>query len=92
MKELRIQRNKTESINRQKSRELWLKASDQNLKFFHLSTIIRCQRNNINLIKDNEIWIQGEQEIAHYFKTNFENLFSFSHPRKNPDLENLLWE
>ena len=43
-----------ETLWRQKSRELWLKLSDRNTKFFHLSTIIRRKRNNIDAIRDEQ--------------------------------------
>lgn len=92
LEELRIQRNKLESINRQKSCELWLKAGDQNSKFFHLSKVIRHRKNKINCIKYEEEWHYGEAEIANYFKYRFEELFTLSHPRLGPDIDNLIWE
>lgn len=61
----------------------------QNSKFFHLSTIIKRHRNNINLIKDEGNWIQGDKEIAAYFKKQFDNIFSSSFPRHSLELENL---
>ena len=42
---------RSESLWRQKSRELWLKARDKNSSFFHLSTIIQRRHNNIDAIK-----------------------------------------
>lgn len=51
IEELRNQRGKQESINIQKSKELWLKAGDCNSNFFHVSTLIRKKRNRISAIK-----------------------------------------
>ena len=45
---------RSETLWSQKSRELWLKLGDRNTKFFHLSTIIRRKRNNIDAIKDEQ--------------------------------------
>ena len=61
---------------RQKSRELWLKLGDKNSNFFHLSTIIRRKRNNINAIKNEEgTWIQEANQIRAHFRENFIDLF-----------------
>lgn len=92
IEELRTQRTRLESINRQKSRELLLKTGDQNSKFFHLSTIIRHRRNKINCIKEDESWMNEEGEIADYFKSRFEDLFASNHPKLSLDIDNLLWE
>ena len=45
---------RNEMIWRQKSRECWLKEGDRNSKFFHLSTIVRRRRNNIDSIKTDD--------------------------------------
>lgn len=79
-----------ESINRQKSRELWPKEGYKNTKFFHLSTVIRRRRNKNNPIQDGFKWLFEEQEIADYFKENFEKLFISDHPNHNSDIEELL--
>ena len=61
---------------RQKSKELWLKLGDKNSKFFHLSTIIRRRRNNIDAIKNEEgTWIRESGQIRDNFRENFINLF-----------------
>ena len=68
---------RSESLWRQKSRELWLKAGDKNSSFFHLSTIIRRRHNNIDAIKaDNGTWINGSRNIKHFFFDKFKELFS----------------
>nr|POE55508.1 hypothetical protein CFP56_67927 [Quercus suber] len=51
---------RSESLWRQKCRELWLKTGDKNSSFFHLSTIIRRRHNNVNAIKDDDgTWVTG---------------------------------
>ncbi|KAL0006983.1 hypothetical protein SO802_008485 [Lithocarpus litseifolius] len=67
---------RSEVVWRQKSRELWLKLGDKNSKFFHLSTIIRRRRNNIDAIKNEEgTWIYESGQIRAKFRENFINLF-----------------
>ena len=64
---------RSEILWKQKSREIWLKEGDRNTKFFHLSTIIRRRRNNIDAIKSEEgHWIMSSNQIRHHF----------SHPSK----------
>lgn len=61
---------------RQKSRELWLKAGDKNSKFFHLSTIIRRRRTNIDAIKlEDGQWITNSNSIRKLFYNNFKEHF-----------------
>lgn len=48
--ELQEQRQRLESIWKQKSRELWLFEGDRNSKIFYVSTIIRRRRNKISSI------------------------------------------
>lgn len=79
-----------ESINWQKSRELWLKEVDRNSKFFHLSIVIRRRRNNIRAIWIEGKWIQEEEEIAEFFIKNFQNLFSSNQPSISNDLDELI--
>ena len=46
---------KEEMMMKQKSRELWLKEGDMNMRFFHLSTLKRRRKNWITEIKlDND--------------------------------------
>ena len=59
------------------SRELWVKEGDRNSRFFHLSTIIRKQRNCIS-------------EIQNYFLEKFSSFFSSSLPLFPENLENLI--
>lgn len=71
--------NRMKSINRQKSRELWLKNGDKNSKFFHVSTLIQRRHNRRNAIATNSGWITNEKEIAKAFKTDFNELFESAH-------------
>lgn len=80
-----------ESINRQKSQELWLREGDRNSKFFHLSMVIRRRRrrNRINAIQDGQTWLFEEEEIAKYLRANFEELFTSDLPNNNSKIEDL---
>lgn len=72
-----------ESINMQKSKELWLANGDKNSKFFHVSTLIQRRHNRINAIVTNSGYITNEKEIFEAFITYFKELFE-SAQRKNP--------
>lgn len=67
---------RSETIWRQKSRERWLKLSDKNSKFFHLSTIIRRRNNNVDAIKKEDgSWIYEPNQIRRLFRDYFIDLF-----------------
>ena len=67
---------RSETLWRQKSRELWLKLGDKNSKFFHLSTIVRRKRNSIDAIRDgNGSWITEGNAIRKRFLDHFKDLF-----------------
>ena len=67
---------RSETIWRQKSKELWLKLGDKNSKFFHLSTIIRKRNNNVDAIKKEDgSWIYEPNQIRRLFRDYFINLF-----------------
>lgn len=87
--QLEVQRNRMESIYRQKSRDVWLKQGDKNSKFFHLSLLIKRRHNIIEMIKDGQNWITNAKEISSYFVTKFEELYSTSLPSCPNDLEEL---
>lgn len=88
--ELKISRDRMESIYRQKSRQIWLKERDKNTTFFKISTLIQ-RRNIILVIKDRGDWIQEEDGITEYFIKQFKELFTTSNPvftEEITDLEN----
>ena len=67
---------RSETLWRQNSKELWLKLSDRNTKFFHLSTIIRRKRINIDAIRDEQgSWITKTESIRSLFSNSFKNIF-----------------
>ena len=48
----------------QKSRVDWIRDSDRNTHFYHLSTIIRRRFNRIDVLQDDEgTWIEGKDEV-----------------------------
>ena len=66
---------------RKKSRELWLKEGDRNLKFFHLSTLVHRQRNQISeILLDDGRWINLREEIVSYFTSHFGDIYHSSQP------------
>ena len=76
---------------KQKSRELWLKEGDRNLRFFHLSTLVWRRRNRIEEIKlEDESWINNRSDIQSYFEDKFKTLYHTSDPQVPKDLENLI--
>ena len=75
----------------QKSRELWLKEGDKSTKFFHLSTIVRRRRNNIDAIRsEEEEWITDKGLIRHHFLDNFRHLFTAEEVNFPNHLEDLV--
>ena len=83
--------SRNEIMWRQKSREAWLKDGDRNSKFFHISSIIRRRKNNIDAIKgDNGEWIVNLSEIREFVVSKFQHLFSEEPPTYLEDLDNLI--
>lgn len=53
---------------RQKSIVRWLVASDLNIKFFHLTTIVRRRKSFIDIMKKgNGAWLNGSEQIGGCF-------------------------
>lgn len=71
-KEVHCWLERNEILCRQRSKALWLKAGDQNTKFFHTKASYRRKNNFISRLKDGEgVWKEGEakdQLIVHYFQ------------------------
>jgi predicted XRE-type DNA-binding protein len=82
---------KTEELKwHQKSRELWLKESDKNSKFFYLSTLVHKRINLISEIQlDNRSWVHSREEISSYFLGKFVEVFTSSSPLDPIGLEEL---
>ena len=82
---------RSETLWRQKSRQLWLKLGDRNTKFFHLSTIIRHKRNNIDAIRDEQgAWITEMGAIRNLFLNSFKNFFKQEEVNFPTHLEHLV--
>lgn len=74
-----------ETFMETKSRILWLKKRDKNIKFFHANTKHQRARNRIVCPKDrNGKWVESEAEIEKMTTQYFQELFTSSHP-SNPE-------
>lgn len=62
----------------QRARVQWLKSSDRNTSFFfHASTLLRRRRNKIlKLKKDDDHWLEKEEDIGNEFIEFYKKLFS----------------
>ena len=63
---------------RQKSRELWLKESDRNTRFFHRMANSHRKRNFMGKIKIEGRWVEEESEIWKGIVDAFQSLFTYS--------------
>lgn len=55
-----------ESLWSQKSRVDWLRAGDENTKYFHTSTLIGRRRNKILALKnDEDQWVEDREDLKH---------------------------
>lgn len=80
-----------ESLWKQKSRVSWLATTDLNTRFFHVSTIIRRRRNNIDtLLSDDGHWIHDRQFIGDLAVGYFQNLFTSSYLVLGGDIDSLI--
>ena len=60
-----------------KSRLNWASFGDRNTSFFHVSTVVRRNRNKIRCIKDkNGEWIMEEKGVKEFILTGYKKLFS----------------
>jgi hypothetical protein len=73
-----------------KSRESWLTCKDLNIKFSHISTLIKRRRNAIDFLKlPNGEWISDRSTIDTCLSNHFQLLFSTFRPDIPDDLFNL---
>ncbi|KAK9928646.1 hypothetical protein M0R45_025770 [Rubus argutus] len=74
---------KEEKFWTQRSRINWLKAGDSNTKFFHMTTILRRQRNRVLKLKSsNNIWLDREITIRSEMEGYFKDIFRSSGERE----------
>lgn len=60
----------------QKSRVKWLTLGDLNTKFFHITTLNKCRKLKINLLKDESgNWLSNPEDIKTHIQLYFSNLF-----------------
>lgn len=70
-----------------RARVNWLRAGDQNTKFFHSTTVHRRKRNKIlKLLDEDGLWHDKEDDIAGIFLNFYKHLFSSSSPGENEDI------
>lgn len=64
---------------RDKSRELKIRCHGTNSKFFHISTITRRRRIEINKIMNKDhVWVKGKEQIGNMVVEHFKDLFALS--------------
>lgn len=82
---------KEEIIWKQKSRINWLTTTDLNMSFFHLSTIIRRRRNNIETLKNSGGgWLHNRDEIGNHIVNFFKELYSSPGANGNGEIGELI--
>lgn len=65
----------------QKSRIQWLKHGNLNTRFFHLSTLVRRQRNKISCLKDDSgQLIDREEDVEILINEYFKQLYTSNNP------------
>lgn len=61
----------------QKSREKWISLGDRNKRFFHVTTIVRRNRNKINqLMNEDGCWVSDPTTLKNMTVSYFKHLFS----------------
>lgn len=80
-----------EELWKAKSRIQWLTTTDLNIRFFHLSTVIRRRRNDINLLQDGSgHWFSERTEIGNLFLNHFKALYTSTAPLMHPEMAELM--
>lgn len=65
-----------------RSRINWLKWGDKNTKFFHATTLQRCQRNRIRMLQsDDNSWVRDENDLKHLLVTYYSTIYQSIGPR-----------
>lgn len=66
-----------ELLGKQKSRNEWLKAGNDNTKFFYTSTSVRCWRNKVESLKyEARVWVEDKFELKELVFSFYKKLFS----------------
>ncbi|GLU14822.1 hypothetical protein SLE2022_313690 [Rubroshorea leprosula] len=60
----------------QKSRVDWIASGDRNTSFYHLSTVIRRNKNKIGALKKDGVWISNTAILSAHIQNFFIELFS----------------
>ncbi|KAL8160789.1 hypothetical protein V2J09_012278 [Rumex salicifolius] len=91
--ELELTMRQEEKLRLQKSRELWLVGGYRNSKFYHVSTVVRRERNKVReLMNENGELIANNDQLANTAKMFFDNLYSLrEEERKDIDSETWLF-
>lgn len=75
----------------QRSRVKWLQLGDRNSRFFHLTTLQRRQRNQIERLKDaNGVWRCDPKDLGGLIKTHFQKIFNTPPERDFEDVLSLI--
>lgn len=61
---------------RQKSRQLWLRVGDKNIRFFHWVTCSHSRKHSLVRIRVNGAWVMEDQEIRGGVANAFQHLLT----------------
>lgn len=75
----------------QRSRVKRLQMGDKNSHFFHLTTLQRRQRNQVERLKDvNGVWRSEPKDLSGIIKSHFQSLFTAPEDRSFEDIISLI--
>ncbi|KAL0350291.1 UNVERIFIED_CONTAM: hypothetical protein Sradi_4178300 [Sesamum radiatum] len=81
--ELENRAAREETVWRQRSKALWLRARDRNTSFFHRQASQHFQTNLISRIKDSSgEWVEDVDGIRRYIVSYFHDVFASSRPQE----------